>query len=75
MSAGVKKKKQSTCYVEILMNKIHRLAEIGKPLPSKIFKIKKNGSVLQNEVKHTGKVLFLSKNNNEIIPNKSNMVY
>jgi hypothetical protein len=31
---------------------IHRLEEIGVPLPSKTFKGSKNGSVLKNEVKY-----------------------
>jgi hypothetical protein len=39
---------------------IHRLAELGIPLPSGIFKRSKNGSVLQNEGEHIRKVFFLN---------------
>jgi hypothetical protein len=40
---------------------IHRLAEFGVPLPSRIFRRSKNGSVVHNEGEHIRKVFFLSK--------------
>jgi hypothetical protein len=46
------------------------VAEIGVLLPSKIKKKSKNGSVLQNAVKHIRKVLFLSKTTVTLFPVK-----
>lgn len=50
------------------------LAENDVPLTSKIFQIRKNGSVKQNEAKYIRKSI-ISKKNNKIIPNKINTVY
>jgi hypothetical protein len=44
------------------LDRIYRLAEIGVPLPRKIFKRHENESVLQNGVKHTRKVFFINRN-------------
>jgi hypothetical protein len=72
-SSGVVEKKLSNCCTDILKGKkqIHWLAEIAVLLPSKICKRNKNGSVVQNEVKHIRK----KQNNINIIPNKSNTLY
>jgi hypothetical protein len=50
------------------------LAEVGVPLPSRIFKRSKNGAVLQDKAKHIRKVTSKQKNKETII-NKSNAVY
>jgi hypothetical protein len=42
----------------------------GVPLPRTFFKTSKNGSVLQNEVKHIRRVLFLSKTTVTLFPAK-----
>jgi hypothetical protein len=58
-SPGVADKKLSTC-IKILRKKIHRLAEVGVPLPSNIFK-RTNGSVLKNESIHYKSVISMQK--------------
>jgi hypothetical protein len=59
--SGAAGKKLGTCYIDILRKEIHWFAENGVQLTSTFFKTTKNGSVLQNEVKHIRRVLFLSK--------------
>jgi hypothetical protein len=60
MSSGVFDKKLSTCFIKIVRKNIHRFAEFGVTLPSRIFKRSENESV-QNGGEHFRKVLFLSK--------------
>jgi hypothetical protein len=52
---------------------LDRSATVDIHLPSKIFKRRKNVSVLQNELKY--KSIISEQNSNKIIPNKSKVVY
>jgi hypothetical protein len=60
ISSRVVDKKWRICYIGIVREIIHRVAELGIPLPNGLFKRSKNGSVKQNEGEHIRKVFSLN---------------